>query len=322
MEIVSATFGISFQYLDSIAFLILSAIGLSIIFGMMGVINMAHGELMMIGAYITAFLMYAGIPVPIALIFAALGSGLAGIILERLIIRFFYKQLLSSLVVTWGISMILSQVFLISFGPTMESLSTPFSDIKILVGGNINFAILGKESFEALLNENGRLPEGVESYGIYRLVMFLVSILLIILIILILKFTSFGAKARATMENPNMANALGINTSRIYAYTFGFGSALAGIAGGMFALTASITPFFGAAYTAKAFVTVVVGGGANLVSGLLASVLSLGGIQTLFTNVFSVYIGFVSIIVAAFIILLFLPTGISGYFEKIKSRSN
>ena len=175
---------------------------------------------------------------------------------------------------------------------------------------------------ENLIKDTGRLPEGIESYGIYRLIMFFISILLIFVILFLLKYTTFGTKARATMENPNMANSLGINTSRVYAYTFGFGSALAGIAGGMFALTASITPFFGAAYTAKAFVTVVVGGGASLVSGLLASVLTLGGIQTLFTNTFSVYIGFVSIIVAAFIILIFLPTGISGYFEKIKSRSN
>ena len=269
----------------------------------------------------TAWSIYNGMPVPVAILFAGIGAGLVGVVLEQLIIRHFYKQLLSSLVVTWGISMVISQVFLLLFGPTMKSLPTPFSGVKILVGGDIGFAILGPERFAALMDSTGRLPAGVESYGIYRIIMFVVAALLITGVWAIMRFTEFGGRARATMDNPTMANALGINTSRIYAYTFGLGSALAGIAGGMFALTASITPFFGSAYTAKAFITVVVGGGANFVSGLIGSVLTLGGVQTLFSSVFSVYIGFVCMIAAAFLILLLMPTGISGYIERFKSRS-
>lgn len=314
-------FGFVFQYIDSIAFLILAAIGLSIIFGMMGVINMAHGELMMIGAYITAFSIHGGVPVPIAIILAGIGAGIAGIILERLIIRHFYKQLLSSLVVTWGISMVISQAFLVMFGPTMESLRTPFSDVKILVGGDIGFTILGPERFSALVDASGRLPPGVESFGVYRVIMFMIALALIAATWALMRYTEFGGRARATMDNPRMANALGINTARIYAYTFGLGSALAGIAGGVFALTAAITPFFGAAYTAKAFITVVVGGSANFISGLISSALALGGVQTIFTNMFSVYIGFVGMIAAAFLILLLMPTGISSFIEQIKARS-
>lgn len=321
MSLGTELFGFAFQYIDSIAFLILSAVGLSIIFGMMGVINMAHGELMMIGAYVAAFSIHGGVPVPVAILFAGIGAGLAGIAMERLVIRHFYKQLLSSLVVTWGISMVISQVFLIVFGPTMESLRTPFSDVRILIGGDIGFAVLGAERFAALAGASGRLPPGVESYGIYRIIMFLMAILLIAAIWALMRYTEFGGRARATMDNPKMANALGINTSRIYTYTFGFGSALAGIAGAMFALTASITPFFGTGYTAQAFVTVVVGGSANLISGLVGSVLALGGVQTIFSNIFSVYIGFVGMIAAAFLILLLMPTGISGFVERMKARS-
>lgn len=320
MDIFTDVFGFFFQYLDGVAFLILAAIGLAIIFGMMGVINMAHGELMMIGAYVTAFSMYAGIPWPIAVLLAGVGAGIAGMILERLIIRHFYKQLLSSLVVTWGISMIVSQLFLVIFGPTMESLPTPFSEIKILVGGDIGFSVVGPEGFAALKAATGRLPDGVESFGIYRLVMFAIAVSLIVGIWALMRFTEFGTRARATMDNPTMANALGINTSRIYALTFGVGSALAGIAGGIFALTAAITPFFGAAYTAKAFIVVVVGGGAGIVNGLVASVASLGGVQAIFSNMFSVYIGFVGMIAAAFLILLLMPTGISGYLDTLKAR--
>ena len=113
METFAEIFGIAYQLFDNIGFLVLSASGLIIIFGMMGVINMAHGELMMIGAYITAFSYHAGIPAPIAIIFAGIGAGLVGMVLERLVIRHFYKQLLSSLVVTWGLSLMISQTFLI-----------------------------------------------------------------------------------------------------------------------------------------------------------------------------------------------------------------
>jgi len=321
MDAFTQIFGFAFQYLDSAAYLILAALGLSIIFGMMGVINMAHGELMMIGAYITAFCMYGGIPAPIAILLAGVGAGIAGMILERLIIRHFYKQLLSSLVVTWGLSMFISQVFLIMFGPNMPSLPTPFSDIKILVGGEVGFALVGAEGFARVTGETGRMPPGVESFGIYRLVMFAVAVLMVVAVWLLLRKTEFGARARATMDNPTMANALGISTPRIYAYTFGLGSALAGIAGGLFALTSAITPYFGAAYTARAFITVVVGGAAGVINGLVASVAALGGVQTILSNLFSVYIGFVGMIAAAFLILLVMPTGISGYMEKLRGRS-
>ena len=87
--------------------LILASVGLILIFGMMGVINMAHGELMMIGAYITAFTYHAGVPAPLAILLAGIGAGIFGVVLERLIICHFYNQLLSSLVVTWGLSLMI-----------------------------------------------------------------------------------------------------------------------------------------------------------------------------------------------------------------------
>ena len=155
METVAIIFSFIYQYADNIGFLLLAAVGLIIIFGMMGVINMAHGELMMIGAYITAFAYHAGVPAPIAIIFAGIGSGLAGIVLERLVIRFFYRQLLSSLVVTWGISLVLTEGFLLVFGPSILNVPTPF----------------------------GSFGVGELTFGIYRLVLFGVALLLIGLIL-------------------------------------------------------------------------------------------------------------------------------------------
>ncbi len=282
-----------YQYFDNIGFLVLAAVGLIVIFGMMGVINMAHGELMMIGAYITANLFHAGVPSPIAILVAGLGAAAVGVLIERLIIRHFYNQLLSSLVVTWGISLILSQGFLIAFGPSTLNVPTPFG----------SFAV------------------GEDTYGVYRMVLFGVAVALIALVWMIFRFTKFGVLARATMENPGMADALGVSTTVVYTATFGIGSFLGGVAGGMFALTATISPFFGGNYTPLAFITIVVGGAANPVTGLVTSVLALAGVQTIVNNVFNVYIGYVAIFGTAIVILLLLPRGISDWLERRKLRT-
>lgn len=292
MDTLAVIFSFVYQYADNVGFLLLSAAGLIIIFGMMGVINMAHGELMMIGAYITAFAYHAGVPAPVAIILAGVGSGLAGVVLERLVIRFFYRQLLSSLVVTWGISLVLTEGFLLIFGPSILNVPTPYG----------SFAV------------------GDLTFGIYRLVLFGVSLMLIGVIWALFVYTRFGTRARATMENPEMAEAFGVNTSRMYALTFGLGSALGGIAGGMFALTATISPFFGVNYTLFAFITVVVGGGTNVITGITSSAMALAGAQTIVNNAWSVYVGYVSMMLAAFLILLFLPRGISEYLERRKVR--
>ncbi len=293
MDVAADVFSYAYQYFDNIGFLILSASGLIIIFGMMGVINMAHGELMMIGAYITAFSYHAGVPAPLAVIFAGIGAGVAGMILERLVIRHFYKQLLSSLVVTWGLSLMISQGFLLIFGPTILNVPTPF----------------------------GNFPVAEQTFGIYRLVLFGSALAIVATVWAVFAFTKFGTHARATMEDPDMADALGVNTRNIYVLTFGIGAAMGGVAGGMFALTATISPFFGINYTPLAFITVVVGGGANVITGLLSSVMALAGVQTAVNNLVNVYVGYVAMMGAAFFILLLLPRGISEYLERRKIRT-
>ena len=293
MDVAADVFSYAYQYFDNIGFLILSASGLIIIFGMMGVINMAHGELMMIGAYITAFSYHAGVPAPLAIIFAGIGAGIAGMVLERLVIRHFYKQLLSSLVVTWGLSLMISQGFLLIFGPTILNVPTPF----------------------------GNFPVAEQTFGIYRLVLFGGALAIVAGVWAVFTFTKFGTHARATMEDPDMADALGVNTRNIYVLTFGIGAAMGGIAGGMFALTATISPFFGINYTPLAFITVVVGGGANVITGLLSSVMALAGVQTAVNNLVNVYVGYIAMMGAAFFILLLLPRGISEYLERRKIRT-
>ena len=279
---------LAYQASESIALLALPALGLIVIFGMMGVINMAHGEMMMVGAYVTSFAYYAGVPSGIGIVLGGIAAALVGILLERLIVRRFYGQLLSSLVVTWGISLIMSQGALLLFGPLIQSVPTPF----------------------------GSFSYGDYSYSIYRLVMIAASLLLVLGVWALFRFTEFGVRARSTMEKPEMARALGVDTGRMYALTFGLGAGLAGIAGGLFALTSTIGPFYGANYTPQAFITVVVGGGTEVISGLLASAFTLGLVRTAFTNQYNILIGYFAMLVFALIVIRFLPTGISDWLEK------
>ena len=187
----------------------------------------------------------------------------------------------------------LSQGFLLIFGPSILNMPTPF----------------------------GNFPIDERTFGIYRLVLFGISVAMIAGVWAIFTYTRFGTHARATMEGPEMADALGVNTRNVYALTFGLGSALGGIAGGMFAMTATISPFFGINYTPLAFITVVVGGGANVITGLLASVLALAGVQTAVNNLVNVYVGYLGMMGTALIILLLLPRGISEYLERRKIRT-
>lgn len=288
MDELSSVVGLLYQYADSVALLALTALGLIIIFGLMGVINMAHGEMMMIGAYITSFSYYAGIPVVVAILLGGLGAAGVGVVLERLIVRRFYGQLLSSLVATWGLSLLLSQGALLMFGPQVKTVPTPFG----------SFAL------------------GDLSFSYYRIFLFVAAMLLIAAVWIVFKYTRFGLHVRATMEDPRMARALGVETGRIYALTFGIGTGLAGIAGGLFALTATIGPFLGQNYTPQAFITVVVGGAANIFSGLIASVLSLAAVKTVFVSQFNILIGHVAMLVVVILVIRLMPTGISGWIEK------
>ncbi|HEY0124198.1 MAG TPA: branched-chain amino acid ABC transporter permease [Rhizobium sp.] len=293
MDLLGQIASYAYQYFDNLGFLLLAGVGLILIYGMMGVINMAHGELMMIGAYIAAGTFHAGMPSPFAIVLGGLGAGFAGIVIEQLVIRHFYNQLLSSLVVTWGVSLILSQGTLLLLGPSIMNMPTPLGSVTI----------------------------GSVSFGVYRLVMFATAVGLIAGVWAIFRYTKLGFQAQATMENPSMASALGIETRRVYTLTFGLGSALGGIAGGMFAMTATISPFFGQNYTPMAFITVVIGGGASPIMGLVYAGIYLAGVQTISSNLINEYVGYVSVMAAAFLALLLMPSGISDFIERRRLRA-
>jgi branched-subunit amino acid ABC-type transport system permease component len=280
-----------YQYADAIALLTLSAVGLMIIFGMMGVINMAHGELMMIGAFGAAYSFHGGAPLPLAILAGGAAATVVGLVLERLVIRHLYGRLLYSLVATWGISLILSQGALILLGPSAQGIYSNFG----------NFTVGGL------------------TFSVYRLVLFAVAVGIIVGLWALFRFTSFGLKARATMSDPSMASALGVDSGRIYMLTFGLGSFLAGLAGALFALTAPIQPSFGASFTPIAFIVVVVAGSRNIVLGLTVAVLILALVKTVFTVNFNILGGYVAMLAAALLVIRFTPNGIVDWLGKARA---
>ena len=180
---LSTLFSFFYQFGDAFAFLVIASMGLAIIFGMMGVINLAHGEFIMCGAYTTVSFAQLGLPLPIAIIGGAMVSGLIGMALEVTIIRHLYNRPLDSIVATWGMSMIATQGVLIVLGSTMQGVGTPLGSF--VVGGY--------------------------SYSTYRVVLMVIAVLLLVGLYLLFYHTRAGVIARATIQLPRMARATGVD---------------------------------------------------------------------------------------------------------------
>lgn len=289
MEYVFTVFSALYQFGDAFAFLVLSAAGLAVIFGMMGIINLAHGEFIMCGAYVTVSTARMGLPLPIAMLCGSLAAGLLGIVLERTIIHRLYHRPLDSIVATWGISLILVQGTLVVFGSSMPGISTPFSA----------FAV------------------GDSTYSTYRMVLFGVAILVLAGLYLVFHHTKFGIHSRATIQAPSMAKAIGIDTGRMYTLTFGLGAALAGLAGALYAPTMSIVPTFGASFLVESFVTVVVGGADVFRNQPAAAILAV--IKAALTGWQGQLIGQVGLLITVMVVIRILPQGLSGWLLKGRS---
>ena len=287
MDVLSGLFSFLYQTGDAFAFLVLSACGLAVIFGMMGIINLAHGEFILCGAYVTTSAVQMGLPLPLAILVGALVAGLVGMLLERTIIRHLYSRPLDSIVVTWGISMIATQGTLILLGSTMPGTGTPF----------------------------GSFTVGDYGYSVYRLVLMLAAVATLAVLWLIFTRTRFGILARATIQVPHIAEALGVNTSLIYSLTFGLGAALAGLCGGLYAPTMTLVPTMGAAFVVEAFVTVVVGG-ADIFLGTAPAAAILAVVKAGLTSWQGQLAGQIGLLVAVIVVIRILPRGLTGFILR------
>jgi urea transport system permease protein len=239
--------------------LLLAAIGLAITFGVMGVINMAHGERVMIGAYVTFVVQevirqsYPGLfdySLAIALPLAFLTAGFVGVLIERGIIRFLYGRPLETLLATWGLSLILQQAIRTAFGPTNREVGAPSW-------------------------MSGALEIGGLAITYNRLWIIVFSLSVFVALLFVLRFTRFGLEMRAVTQNRRMASSMGIKTSYVDALTFGLGSGIAGIAGVALSQIDNVSPNLGQGYIIDSFLVVVFGGVGNLFGTLIAA-LSLG----------------------------------------------
>ena len=278
-----AVIGFLYQFGDAAAFLVLCASGLAIIFGMMGVINLAHGEFIMGGAYTTVTVAKLGVPLPLAVLCGALAAGAAGMVLERLVIRYLYGRPLDTIVATWGVSLIASQGTLILLGPSLSDVSTPLGSVEI----------------------------GALSYSVYRFALMGVAAAILLGLYALFNFTRFGVLARATIQVPHMAESLGVDTRLIYSLTFGIGAALAGATGGLYAPTMTLVPTMGGQFITEAFVTVVVGGG-DVFLGTAPAGAVLGFIKSAMTTWEGQLAGQIGLLVAVILVIRVLPRGISG----------
>lgn len=283
---------VAFQFLDSFAFIVLATVGLAIIFGMMGIINLAHGEFILVGAYATTLSFQAGLPLPLAMVVGVVATTIFGIILERTIIHRLYGRLLDSMVVTFGISLVVIQLTRIIFGTSLSQIGTPF----------------------------GGVSYGGFSYSAYRGV-FLPIMAIVSLVALYVLFTrtEYGVRARATIQDEETARAMGVDTDRMYLSTFAIGSALAGLTGALYAPTITMTPELGAGFLVEAFVAVVVGGPSVLLGTPLAGGF-LGIIDAVFTYGWGTFIGQVALLTAAIFAIRLLPDGITGLIETIQEK--
>lgn len=231
--------------------LLLVALGLAIIYGSMGVINMAHGEFVMLGAYgAWALNTFFGIGTLGSLVFVFIGVGILGFLIERSVIKHLYSRPLDTILATWGIGIILQQSIRLLVGSELRYVEMPSS-----LTGTIN--ILGTD------------------VSAYRVFMFLFIVGLFALTWYLMYKTEFGSKLRAVVQDPDIASCFGVNSDRVYSLTFAYGAGLAGLAGALIAPLKSVSPEMGTTYVVDAFFVVVLGGVQSLF-GTAASAFLLG----------------------------------------------
>ena len=302
--------GTLFRGVSSGSVLLVVAIGLAITFGLMGIINMAHGEFIAVGAYTTYMVqnIFASgislspfgqrIDIPgmnlsqggmdlyfvAALPLSFLVAALVGILLERTVIQFLYRRPLESLLATWGVSLVMQQMFRLIFGPNNVQVSSP-----------------------SWLSGNWTVNDVV--FGWNRLFVIGFAILIIVATWLVLNKTSLGLLIRSVMQNRNMAACMGVRTERVNMMTFAFGCGLAGLAGGFLSQISNVGPSLGQSYIVDAFMTVVVGGVGNIL-GTVVSALGIGMTdQTLQQYLGNPVIGKILVLGAIILFLQWRPQG-------------
>jgi urea transport system permease protein len=280
--------------------LLLVALGLAITYGAMGVINMAHGEMVMIGAYTTVMTgLYLKLGIIWAIPLAFIVTALLGLLIERLVVQQLYGRLMDTLLATWGVAILLQQAIRLEFGLSffgihLDGLGPGLQNVTVPAYLQGTVSIFGAE------------------INAYRLFIIGVTIVLTLMTWLIMHRTPIGMQVRAIIRNPKMAAACGIDVKRVNALTFAFGSGLAGVAGVMMSGFKTVFPDMGTPMVVDGFLVVVVGG----VGSLLGSILSAGILGQVNGGIASVLNDVIArAVVFGFVILMIVikPEGLFSY---------
>jgi len=264
--------------------LLLVTLGLVIIFGLMNVINMAHGELFLLGAYCVVLVQQHGGSFWLALVLAPLLLAAIGLAIEELVIRHVYHRFIDTILATWGLSLVIKQAVVIAFGPTARQVDGPLAQTVELLG---------------------------TLYPAYRLFIMVVAVVVAGATFLLFYRTNLGLAARAVIANRGMASSLGINTRRMDRMTFALGSALAGLAGAVMAPLMSVDPQMGVGFLIPAFLSILVGGAGTLLGALLGTTL-IAGASTVVSSIWSQIAAQIVVFALAIVAIRLFPQGLTG----------
>jgi len=262
------------------AILYVVALGLLIVFGVMGIISFAHGAMLTVGGYAALLVTQAGWNPWLSLPAAALAGLLAGAAIERTVLRPLYRRPLDAILATWGLGIVIGQVITLVFGRQVQFAQSPLSGAAVVLGA---------------------------TYSQYRLLLVAVAMLLAGAIALVLHGTRLGLVTRAVIANENLAQSLGVNSAQVRFASFSLGSALASLAGALVVPLSSVDPNMGVPWLVGAFMLVLLSG-SSLVS-MAAAALVLGAAQVLVSTYLNAVLGGMTIAVLAAIILRVRPTG-------------
>jgi len=265
-----------------ISILAMVTIGLGIVFGQLKIMNMAHGELVMIGAYAPVITASLGLPAVLQVPVCIITVGIVALILERTIIRHLYGRPFDSLLATWGVSILLREIVELLFGRGYQSVSSPLPG---------TMSVLGTD------------------YPAYRIVVIIGVFAFFAILIAWYRRSAIGTEIKAMVENCELAHACGINTSRLSSLCFVFGALTAGIAGMVLAPTIRIEPMMGLDYLIRSFFSLVVGG-LGSVEGLMLGVGIIGGLQSALGAAFDQTYGYLGILLLSIFFLWLRPNGI------------
>lgn len=270
--------------LTSISGLILVASGLTIIFGLMGILNLSHGAFMMVGAYVAFGVQDLGFSPWIAIIIAPVIVGLLGILIEASLIKRLYDRPIDTLLATWGVAIALQELVTIVFGTSQKNVVAPLQR-QVAIAGT--------------------------TYPAYWLFIILIAAVVMTITIAIFKYTDIGVMARAVIQNRQMAASLGINTDLSDRLTFGFGAGLAGLSGAIMAPLLSVTSDMGVSWLADSFLVVIVGGVGSFIGTIVGGIF-LGGLDEVFRTLSSgnTAVAQAAVLVIAVLAIRYRPDGL------------